>query len=139
MSGSWRTIVGPLRTVVRRTELHERVRLVERQELALANLADERLPRERRRSDERAERRLRRLPPLDDVGREIFWITGEVETTDGRPRLVERGEGGPLLRCCHNGGLLVAAYLTMRRSPASALPRMKLSASRVGIVTPVRE
>jgi hypothetical protein len=96
-----RTIVGALRPFVRRAELHERVRLVERQELALANLADERLPSEGRRPDERTEGRLSRLPPLDDVCREIFRVTGEVEATDGRPRLVESGEGSSLLRCCH--------------------------------------
>ena len=111
------------------------MRLVEGQQLTLAYFADERLAGKGGRPNECTERRLRSLPSFDDVGREIFGIACEVETTDCRPRLVERGEGGPLLRRCHGG----RTYLTMRSNPASALPRMKLSASRVGIVTPVSE
>ena len=47
------------------------------------------------------ERRLRRLPPFDDVRREIFRVAREIEAADCRPRLVESGEGGSLLRSCH--------------------------------------
>ena len=120
---------------MRCAELHERVRLIQCEKLALTHLADQRLSREGRRPDECAQRCFGGLPPFDDVGGEVFGITPDVETADGRPRLVERGQGGPLLRCGHGGG----TYLTMRSNPASALPRMKLSASRVGMVTPVSE
>ena len=90
-----------MRAIVRGAELNERVRLIERQQLALPHFPNERLARQRCRADERSERGLCRLPPLDDVGGEIFRITSEVEATDGGPRLVERGESRSLLRCCH--------------------------------------
>ena len=97
-------IVRALRTLVRRTEFDERVRLIEREELALANFAYERLPGQRRRTNERPERRLGRLPAFDDVGGEIFRVAGEIKPANCRPRLIECGEGGALLRSCHVPG-----------------------------------
>src|SRR5262249_42602348 len=111
-------------TIANRLKLGERVRLIEVDELALARLANQRLSRENGASDERPERGFHRAPRLDQVGGEVLGAATSVQPGDRGARRVELEARAPLSRGRH---------FTIRRSPATALARMKLSASLVGI------
>src|SRR6185437_3791878 len=121
-------IAGVLQTVVHRLELGQRVGEPEVYELTLARFANERLAGERRGADERAKARFRRHPQLDQIGRQIFRSARRVQTP-------QRGARG--VECTARAPLCGRAHFTIRSSPATALPRMKLSASWVGMRTPV--
>jgi hypothetical protein len=109
-------------------ELHQRVRLAEREHLALTQLPDECLSGERRAAEQGTERDLGSVPSLDQIGGEVLRMARDIETRHDRPDSVQRIEGGPLVRRRH---------LTIRSNPASALPRMKLSGSAVEMSMPV--
>lgn len=108
------------------------MRLLERDRLALPRLAHQRLSREIRAADQHAERE---LDPGAD-GRHIRCVVlrrpAGRQSIDRRSNRLERVEGA-----ARGGGRI--RHRTMRNSPAFALPRMKLSASPIGILTPVIE
>jgi hypothetical protein len=82
----------------------------------LSKLPDEALTGERRTAHEGTKRCLGALPQFEDVGGAVFAFA----------RLVEPcGDGFDAAKRRHRR-LLVPVHLTIRRSPASALPRMKL-------------
>jgi hypothetical protein len=115
-------------TIVDRLEFGDRIGGLEVDELSLPRLADQGVSEEDRGADERAERRLDGTPRLDQIGGQIFAPARAVESRDSGARRIERGARLTLFRCAHR---------TIRSSPATALPRRKLSASWVGMRTPV--
>jgi hypothetical protein len=122
--GLGRLVSRVLETIARRLKLGERIGLLEVDELSLARLANQRLTRENGASDERPERGFHRAPGLEQVGGDIFRAATSVQPGHRGARRVELEARTPLCR----GG-----HFTIRRSPATALPRMKLSASLVGM------
>ena len=109
-------------------ELRQRHFLSLEQANALAELADEHLPRQRGPADQRAQPRLGRGPRLDQVCGEVLAVARHAEPRDDRSRRADRLQRGPLRAGRHR---------TMRSIPASALPRTNSSASWVGTRTPV--
>jgi hypothetical protein len=126
--GGGRRIDRPAGALARGEKLHQRMRLAQREHLALAELANQGLSRERRAAQQGAKGDLGAVPALNDVGGDVFGVTSDVESGDDRPNVVQRRERRPLVRCRH---------LTIRSNPASALPRMKLSGSVVAMSIPV--
>jgi len=123
-----RVIARVLQAIARGLKFRERVRLIEVDELALPRFADERLPGQNRGAYERTKRGFHRAPRFDQVGGEIFGAMRSVESGHRGARRVELEARAPLC---------LGRHRTIRRSPATALPRMKLSASLVGIRIPV--
>ena len=75
-----------------------------------------------------AKRVLHRVPAFDEIGGEVFGAAIAIEPGNRSARRVEPGARFASFRRTHR---------TIRRSPATALPRMKLSASWVGMRIPV--
>src|SRR6185312_6793434 len=107
----------------------ERVGEIEVDHLPLARFADQRLTGERGAAHEHAERGFDRAPQLDQISGKVFRVAAGVEPGRSGARRIE---------CRARPSLSRGAHRTIRRSPATALPRMKLSASWVGMRTPVR-
>src|SRR6202162_6610648 len=99
------------------------MRLLEGYQLRLARATNQLLTGERRVTDECLERALDAGPEIDYVGGEIFRIACSFEVRENGADAIQRGERG--LRA-------LRTHLRMRKSPASARRRMKLSASCSG-------
>src|SRR5687768_2992933 len=81
-----------LRPLARRVEFCERVRLVERYELPLTRLADERLTGQGRPTEQRADSSLHTSPRLDEVGGKLLGMARTVEPRNRGARGIKRSQ-----------------------------------------------
>jgi hypothetical protein len=96
-----RPVVGAPGAVARREEAEQRVRVTVVEQPALADVADERLPRQCGAAEQGAERRLDGGPALEQVGGDLVGVVARVEAGDDGACGVECGDGGSLIGLVH--------------------------------------
>jgi hypothetical protein len=98
-------VAGARGTIARRHEAEQVVGVPVVEQPALPHVADQRLTRQRRSAKQRAQRRLHRLPGLDQVGGDVLGMAAGIQAGDQRARRVERGGGGAVVRGRHRSPL----------------------------------